>query len=73
MEEFINLKQGILSVNEYALKLTIFSKYAPRLAANPRDLMNRFMTGVSELVEEKCHTTMLVDDMDMSCIMVFAQ
>ena len=52
LEEFINLKQGNIRVNEYALKITILSKYAPSLVASPRDLMNRFMTGVSELVEE---------------------
>ncbi|XP_049399690.1 uncharacterized protein LOC125863705 [Solanum stenotomum] len=36
MEEFINLKQGNMNVNEYALKFTLLSKYAPSLAANPR-------------------------------------
>ena len=49
------------------------SKYAPSLLANPRDLMNRFMTGVSELVEEEYCTTMLLDYMDISRLMVFAQ
>ncbi|XP_049350324.1 uncharacterized protein LOC125814924 [Solanum verrucosum] len=71
--EFINLKQGRMSVKEYSLKFTLFSKYAPSLVANPRDLMNRFMMGVFELVEEECRTAMLVDDMDISCLMVFAQ
>ncbi|WMV08848.1 hypothetical protein MTR67_002233 [Solanum verrucosum] len=41
--EFINLKQGSMSVKEYSLKFTLLSKYAPSLVANPRDLMNRFM------------------------------
>ena len=47
------------------------SKYAPSLEENPRDLTNRFMTGLSELVEEECLMTMLVDDMDISQLMVF--
>ena len=49
------------------------SKYAPSLEENPRDLTNRFMTGLSELVEEECLMTMLVDDMDISQLMVFYQ
>ncbi|XP_049358595.1 uncharacterized protein LOC125823240 [Solanum verrucosum] len=36
MEEFINLKQGNMNVNKYALKFTLLSKYAPSLAAHPR-------------------------------------
>ena len=42
LEDFINLKKGNISVKEYALKFTLF--YAPSLVANPRDLMNRFIT-----------------------------
>ena len=33
----------------------------------PRDLMNRFMTGVPDLDEEECRLAMLVDDMDIGC------
>ncbi|KAH0650427.1 hypothetical protein KY284_030339 [Solanum tuberosum] len=73
LEEFINLKQGNMSVNEFALKFTLLSKYAPSFVESPRDLMNRFMTGVFELVEEECRMAMLVDDMDISRLMVFAQ
>ncbi|XP_049358702.1 uncharacterized protein LOC125823361 [Solanum verrucosum] len=53
LEEFINLKQGNMSVNEYSLRFTLLSKYAPSLVASPRDLMNRFMTGVSDLIAPK--------------------
>ena len=35
--------------------------------------MNRFMTGLSKLVEEEFCMEILVDDMDISCIMVFSQ
>ena len=71
MEEFINPKHGSLSVKEYALKFTLLSKYAPSLVSNLRDLMNTFMMWVSELVEEECHMSMLVNDMNISKIMVF--
>lgn len=34
--------------------------------------MNRFVTGVSDLVEKYCRTEMLVDDMDIPQLMVLA-
>ena len=73
MREFTNLKQGKLSAKEYDLKFTLFSNNAPSLVANPRDLMNRFMMGVFELVEEEYRMAMLVDDMDISQLIVFSR
>lgn len=40
--------------------------YAATLVANPIVFMNSFMMGVSELVEEECSFSMIVDDMDIS-------
>ncbi len=68
-EGFISLKQENLSRKEYALKFTLWSMYAPSLVESPRDLMNRFIKGVSELVEEECIITMLVEYMDISHLM----
>ncbi|XP_049358616.1 uncharacterized protein LOC125823265 [Solanum verrucosum] len=46
VEEFINLRKGSMSVQEYALKFTQLSKYAPSMVADPRDGMSRFVTGL---------------------------
>ena len=35
--------------------------------------MNIFMMGAFDLVEEECRNTILVDDMDISCFMLFNQ
>ena len=43
---FINLHQGAMGVLEYSFKFTNFSKYAPSLVSDPKDEINRFVTGV---------------------------
>ena len=50
VEEFINLKQGNMSVEEYSLKLSTLSRYAPSLVSNPRDEMSHFVTELADLV-----------------------
>ena len=73
MEEFINLRQGGVSVQEYSLKFTKLYKYAPSLMSNPRDEMSKFITGVSNDLVERWHFDMLHDNMDMYRLMVPSQ
>ena len=73
VEEFINIKQGNMSVEEYSLKFSTLSRYAPSLLCNPRDEMSRFVMEVAGLVVEECCTAMLHDDMTLARLIVYAQ
>ena len=52
MEEFINIKQGNMSVEEYSLKFSTLSRYDPFIVCNQRDEMSRFMMGLAESVTD---------------------
>ena len=65
VEEFINLKQGNMSVEEYSSKFTMLSRYAPSLLSNRRDEMGRFVTGIANLVKEEFHTAMHHGDINL--------
>ena len=73
LEEFINVKQVNVSVEEYCLKyskLYIFSQSLVSILSNE---MSRFMTGVVDLVKEEYYTVMLHDDMNLYKLMLYAQ
>lgn len=73
MMKFINLKQGNLSVKEYAVKFTKISKYSPSLVANPYGRIRKFMSRVSNLVVKQCQTVMLVKEMDISQLITYTK
>ncbi|XP_069149231.1 uncharacterized protein [Solanum lycopersicum] len=58
VEDFINLKQGSMTVKEYSLK---FIK------------LSRFLTGMNGDLEEECRSVMLHDNLDLSRMMVHVQ
>ena len=43
------------------------------MVANPRTRMNKFVMGVSILIEKECGKAMLLNDMDICRLMVYAQ
>ena len=73
VEEFIILIQGNMSVEEYSLKFSMLSRYAPSLVSNARDEMSFLVTGVADIVREECRTTILHDDMTLARLMAFVQ
>ena len=73
MVEFMNLRQGGMSVKEYSLKLTQLSMYAPSMVTNPVTRMNKFVMGVSSLVEKECRTLIILNYVHISRLMVYAQ
>ena len=73
VEEFTNLKQGNISVEEYPLKFSMLATYAPSLVSNPRVEMITFVTGDADLVREKSRTAMLHDYMTLARLIVCVQ
>lgn len=57
----------------YSLKFKQLSKYAATMVDNPRARMNKFMMGLSRLMEKQCSTAMLLNDMGISRLMVYAE
>ena len=66
MQEFINLRQGGISVKDYSLKFTPLSEYAPNIVADSRAKMNKFVMEISDIVSNECRVAMLIPSMDIS-------
>ena len=54
IQEFINLRQGGMSVKEYNHKFTQLSKYDPTMVADSKAKRNKFVMGVSDLMVNEC-------------------
>ena len=73
VEDFMNLRQGSMTVREYCLKFNQLAKYAPDLVADNRASMSKFVTGVSSYVVKECRYVMLNSEINLSRPMTHAQ
>ena len=62
-----------MSVHDYSLKFILLAKYAPSLVSGTRNEMSQFVTGVSNDLQEECHSVMLHDIMNISHLMAHAK
>ena len=70
-QEFMNLRQGNMTFQEYDLKFNKLSRYALHIVSDSRDQMNKFSYGVLDLVKTECINAMLLG-MNLSRIMTQA-
>ncbi|WMV08635.1 hypothetical protein MTR67_002020 [Solanum verrucosum] len=54
-------------------KVAFLDRYAPTMISDPRARMSKFVSGVSKIVVKECRTAILINDMDISHLMVHAQ
>ena len=62
-----------MTIREYSPKFVKLSRYATSLMSNRRDEMSRFLTWITEVLEEECRADMLHESMDLSRLMVHVQ
>ncbi|KAH0697968.1 hypothetical protein KY289_015450 [Solanum tuberosum] len=72
-QEFMNLRQGSMSIQEYGLKSTQLSRYASHMVSDSRAQMNKFLYVVSDLVKTEFRNKMLVENVNISRLMNHAQ
>ncbi|XP_071928149.1 uncharacterized protein [Coffea arabica] len=66
-DDFIKLKQGLLSVAEYEERFTKLSKFAPELVVTERKRISRFIQGLNIEIQQSlaaAHITTFTDALD---------
>ncbi|PHT85571.1 hypothetical protein T459_07677 [Capsicum annuum] len=72
-KEFMNLKKGKMSVQEYTLKFNHLAHYAPEMISSMRARMRKFASGLSDDLVLECQEAMLNKDLDFARLTVHMQ
>ncbi|WMV46435.1 hypothetical protein MTR67_039820 [Solanum verrucosum] len=73
LEQFINLKQGTMSVRDYSHKFNSLARYAPNIVRTMRAKIHHYVDGLADHLIRDCRVPSLSDDVDISHIQAFAQ
>lgn len=73
VEKFVNMKQGMMSVKEHALKFQKLFHYASESVANMISKMRKFASSLSHNFVLKCKVVMLNNDIDSSRLVICMQ
>lgn len=73
VDQFLNLRQGSMSVRDYGLRFDSLARYAPLIVGTMEDRLHRFIAGLAPEYLEACTIAALREDMDISRIQALAQ
>ncbi|WMV41427.1 hypothetical protein MTR67_034812 [Solanum verrucosum] len=73
LDQFINRKQGTMSVMDYSHMFNSLERYAPHILRTMRATTHRYVDGLADHLIKDCRVASLSDDVDISHIKVFAK
>jgi len=73
LNDFVNLKQGKMSVKGYALKFNQLSSYASELVSSIRARIKKFISNLSQYLILESKAALLNKDMDISRLLIYMQ
>lgn len=73
IHDFINLKQGGMSVRKYTIKFAKLAKYSSLINFDSMARMSKFISSVFDLVYKECKLARLIKEMDILRVMTYEE